>query len=126
MMLVLLARHRSTPPRIGRVTGRRRPAVTLPQRERYRQRRLMYVPSAARRLFPLRSILLAVLALSPSHATLVSAQQTAAATLSFVDVTDAVGMSSSNTGSHGAFWADATGDGLPDLFLSYNECRSGE
>jgi hypothetical protein len=45
--------------------------------------------------------------------------------LSFTDITVAAGMESSRTGSHGAFWADATGDGRPDLFLSYNECRSG-
>lgn len=49
----------------------------------------------------------------------------AAASLSFTDVTAAVGMGSTVSGSHGAFWADATGDGRPDLFLSYNECRSG-
>jgi hypothetical protein len=45
--------------------------------------------------------------------------------LSFTDITVAAGMESSRSGSHGAFWADATGDGRPDLFLSYNECRSG-
>lgn len=45
--------------------------------------------------------------------------------LSFTDITIAAGMESSRSGSHGAFWADATGDGRPDLFLSYNECRSG-
>lgn len=45
--------------------------------------------------------------------------------LSFTDVTAAAGMGSQMTGSHGAFWADVTGDGRPDLFVSYNECRSG-
>jgi hypothetical protein len=44
-------------------------------------------------------------------------------TLSFTDVTAAIGMANTVTGSHGAFWADATDDGWPDLFLSYNECR---
>ncbi len=48
------------------------------------------------------------------------------ATLSFTDVTAAAGMSNTRSGSHGAFWADATGDGWPDVFLTYNECRSGE
>jgi hypothetical protein len=46
-------------------------------------------------------------------------------TLSFTDITIAAGMESSRPGSHGAFWADATGDGRPDLFLTFNECRSG-
>ena len=49
----------------------------------------------------------------------------AQAALSFTDITAAAGMASSRSGSHGAFWADATGDGRPDLFLTYNECRSG-
>jgi hypothetical protein len=52
-----------------------------------------------------------------------SAQTTGS--LSFTDVTATAGMASTTTGSHGAFWADATGDGLPDLYLTYNECRSG-
>ena len=49
----------------------------------------------------------------------------AQAALSFTEITVAAGMESSRSGSHGAFWADATGDGRPDLFLSFNECRSG-
>jgi len=48
-----------------------------------------------------------------------------AGTLSFTDITAAAGMTTTVTGSHGAMWADATGDGLPDLYLTYNECRSG-
>src|SRR5215210_5667426 len=47
-----------------------------------------------------------------------------AGVLSFTDITAAAGMSSTRTGSHGAFWGDATGDGLPDLYLTYNDCRS--
>ncbi|HUE89593.1 MAG TPA: FG-GAP-like repeat-containing protein [Vicinamibacterales bacterium] len=50
----------------------------------------------------------------------------AAQTLSFTDITAQAGMASSETGGHGAAWADATGDGRPDLYLTYNECRSGE
>ena len=53
------------------------------------------------------------------------AELLAQSALSFTDITFSAGMESSRTGSHGAFWADATGDGRPDLFLSYNECRSG-
>jgi enediyne biosynthesis protein E4 len=49
----------------------------------------------------------------------------AAGTLSFTDITAPAGMASTRSGSHGAFWADATGDGLPDLYLTYNDCRSG-
>lgn len=45
--------------------------------------------------------------------------------LSFTDITVAAGMSNTVSGSHGAFWADATGDGRPDLYLTYNECRTG-
>jgi hypothetical protein len=52
-------------------------------------------------------------------------QTAAAGILSFTDITAAAGMASSLTGSHGAFWADVTNDGLPDLFLTYNECRGG-
>jgi enediyne biosynthesis protein E4 len=44
--------------------------------------------------------------------------------LSFSDIT-AGAAPNSVTGSHGAAWADVTGDGLPDLYLTYNECRSG-
>ncbi|MGE3274656.1 MAG: FG-GAP-like repeat-containing protein [Vicinamibacterales bacterium] len=45
--------------------------------------------------------------------------------LRFTNITAAAGLAATDTGSHGAFWADATGDGRPDLFLTYNECRSG-
>ena len=70
----------------------------------------------------------ATLTLSTPQDTVVAAQavQTASAgTLSFTDITAAAGTASNLTGSHGAFWADATGDGRPDLFLTYNECRGG-
>lgn len=50
----------------------------------------------------------------------------AAQVLSFTDITAQAGMASSETGGHGAAWADATGDGLPDLYLTYNECRTGQ
>jgi hypothetical protein len=49
----------------------------------------------------------------------------AGGTLSFTDVTAIAGMASTVTGSHGAAWADVTGDGYPDLYLTYNECRTG-
>jgi hypothetical protein len=48
----------------------------------------------------------------------------AAGTLAFTDIT-AFAAPNTVTGSHGAAWADVTGDGLPDLYLTYNECRSG-
>jgi enediyne biosynthesis protein E4 len=54
-----------------------------------------------------------------------TAQTPGVGTLSFTDITGAAGMGSTRSGSHGAFWADATGDGLPDLYLTYNDCRSG-
>jgi enediyne biosynthesis protein E4 len=73
--------------------------------------------------------LLAVTAIliSASHHDLLQASQgsAAAGTLSFTDITAAAGMASTTTGSHGAFWADATGDGLVDLYLTYNDCESG-
>jgi hypothetical protein len=50
----------------------------------------------------------------------------AAQALTFTDITAQAGMASSETGGHGAAWADATGDGLPDLYLTYNDCRTGE
>lgn len=67
-----------------------------------------------------------LLSTTPQPAVL-SAQESSqvGGTLSFTDITAAAGMGSTVTGSHGAFWADATGDGRPDLFLSYNECRTG-
>jgi hypothetical protein len=66
-----------------------------------------------------------ILTAASPHDVLQASQSAAAGTLSFTDITAAAGMASSVTGSHGAFWADATGDGLPDLYLTYNECRSG-
>ena len=58
---------------------------------------------------------------------LVAAQTPAVAgVLSFTDITATAGTASRTSGSHGAFWGDATGDGLPDLYLTYNECRSGD
>jgi len=89
----------------------------------------MHSRSVARRLLAAGFVALAATALlKSSPGAVVAAQevQTAAAgVLSFTDITAAAGMASSLTGSHGAFWADATGDGLPDLFLTYNECRGG-
>ena len=78
-------------------------------------------------LFAAASMALATLAPVPASSVLAAQAQDGEgiAALSFTDVTAAVGMGSTVTGSHGAFWADATGDGRPDLFLSYNECRSG-
>src|SRR5580765_5641488 len=90
----------------------------------------MHSRSVARRLLPagLVALAAAVLLRAPSGAVVAAQEvQTApAGVLSFTDVTAAVGMASGLTGSHGAFWADATGDGRPDLFITYNECRSGE
>jgi hypothetical protein len=88
------------------------------------------VPSSiVRRLLPVAlAAIAAFTGLRQAPTTVVAAQevQTAAAgTLSFTDITAAAGRASGLSGSHGAFWADATGDGLPDLFLTYNECRSG-
>jgi hypothetical protein len=49
----------------------------------------------------------------------------AQAALSFTDITAAAPLNNSVTGSHGAMWADATGDGLPDLYLTYNDFYKG-
>ena len=85
--------------------------------------------SVARRLLPVGLVALAAAALfRTSPGAVVAAQEVQSAPagiLSFTDVTAAAGMASSLTGSHGAFWADATGDGRPDLFITYNECRGG-
>ncbi len=40
--------------------------------------------------------------------------------LSFTDVTSEAGIYDPAPGSHGACWADATGDGFPDLLVTYN------
>ncbi len=89
----------------------------------------MHIPHFARQLLLTLTLLWAVLTFSrfPEAAAIAAqeAQAAAAGTLSFTDITAAAGMSNTVTGSHGAFWADATGDGLVDLFLSYNECRTG-
>jgi hypothetical protein len=89
----------------------------------------MHSRSFVRRLLPAGLVALAaVVLLRTPPGAVVAAQevQTApAGVLSFTDITAAAGMASSLTGSHGAFWADATGDGRPDLFLTYNECRGG-
>jgi ASPIC and UnbV/FG-GAP-like repeat/Fibronectin type III domain len=89
----------------------------------------MHSRSFVRRLLPAGLVALAaVVLLRTPPGAVVAAQevQTApAGVLSFTDITVAAGMASSLTGSHGAFWADATGDGRPDLFLTYNECRGG-
>jgi hypothetical protein len=45
--------------------------------------------------------------------------------LSFTDITASAGFNNTLTGSHGAMWADATGDGLPDLYLTYNDFYKG-
>lgn len=42
--------------------------------------------------------------------------------LAFTDITHAAGIDD-ETGSHGAMFADVTGDGLPDLYLTYNNVR---
>lgn len=49
----------------------------------------------------------------------------AQAALSFTDMTAAAPLNNSVTGSHGAMWVDATGDGLPDLYLTYNDFYKG-
>src|SRR5262245_20806747 len=89
----------------------------------------MHFRSVARRLLLAGLVALAaVVVLKTPSGTIVSAQEVQSAPagiLSFTDVTAAAGMASSLTGSHGAFWADATGDGRPDLFITYNECRGG-
>ncbi len=71
-------------------------------------------------------VALALLVTGSPRDALQASQPSATDTLTFSDVTAAAGMSSLTTGSHGAFWGDVTGDGLPDLYLTYNECRSGE
>ena len=43
-------------------------------------------------------------------------------TLAFTDITSAYGIDD-QTGSHGAMFADITGDGLPDLYMTYNNVR---
>jgi len=44
-------------------------------------------------------------------------------TLAFTDITSAGGMDAVTTGSHGAMFADVTNDGLPDLYVTYNNVR---
>ena len=89
----------------------------------------MHSRSVARRLLPAGLVALAAVVLlrTPTGAVVAAqeVQTSPAGVLSFTDVTAASGMASGLTGSHGAFWADATGDGRPDLFLTYNECRGG-
>jgi hypothetical protein len=46
--------------------------------------------------------------------------------LSFTDITTAAGIDPVTTGSHGAMFVDITGDGLPDLYLTYNNVRDRE
>ena len=45
--------------------------------------------------------------------------------LGFTNITAASGLDTVVTGGHGVFWADVTGDGRPDLFMTSNECYSG-
>ena len=49
----------------------------------------------------------------------------AQAALSFSDITASAPLTNLVTGSHGAMWADATGDGLPELYLTYNDFYKG-
>jgi hypothetical protein len=90
----------------------------------------MHSRSVARRLLPAGLVVLAaaVLLRTPSGAVVAAQEvQTApAGVLSFTDVTAAAGMASALTGSHGAFWADATGDGRPDLFITYHRSSAIE
>jgi enediyne biosynthesis protein E4 len=46
------------------------------------------------------------------------------ATLSFTDITGGAGLDQS-TGSHGAMFADLDQDGLPELYVTYNDIRFG-
>ncbi len=48
--------------------------------------------------------------------------QQSAGTLAFTDISASGGIDD-ETGSHGAMWADITGDGLPDLYMTYNNVR---
>ena len=48
--------------------------------------------------------------------------QQSAGTLAFTDISTAAGIDP-GTGSHGVMWADITGDGLPDLYMTYNNVR---
>jgi ASPIC/UnbV protein/VCBS repeat protein/fibronectin type III domain protein len=50
----------------------------------------------------------------------IRAQQPSA--LAFTDISAAAGIDE-QSGSHGAMWADITGDGLPDLYMTYNNVR---
>ena len=47
------------------------------------------------------------------------------AALAFTDITFAAGIDD-ETGSHGAMFADITADGLPDLYLTYNNVRDAQ
>src|SRR5262245_47429499 len=89
-----------------------------------RKRKRMYSSSLVRRLLPAALVVVAASVSLPSpRNAVVKAQEVQSApvgVLSFTDITAAAGMASSLSGSHGAFWADATGDGRPDLFLTYN------
>jgi hypothetical protein len=49
----------------------------------------------------------------------------AQASWSFTDISASAPLNNSVTGSHGAMWADATGDGLPELYLTYNDFYKG-
>src|SRR5918993_3903301 len=75
---------------------------------RYRLRRLIF------------AVLLFAPALKFGH---IPAHAQQPGTLSFTDVTSAAGIDGVTTGSHGAMFVDVTGDGLPDLYLTYNNVR---
>jgi enediyne biosynthesis protein E4 len=53
------------------------------------------------------------------------AQAQLPAALSFTDITFSAGIDD-ETGSHGAMFADVNADGLPDLYLTYNNIRDEE
>ena len=78
-----------------------------------------------KRCLPSSAPLAAIVATGLLSASLFDVTALAQAALSFTDVTASAPLNNSVTGSHGAMWADATGDGLPDLYLTYNDFYKG-